>query len=286
MPAAFARKMAPMRWLILLLALLGALPLRASEDGALTRLLTLEEARPWAAVGRVNVAGNAFCTGTLIAPDRVLTAAHCLFFEATGRPVPPGEIHFLAGYRQGHFLAHRKVRRYVMPEAYRPDEADREVLLRADIAVLELESPIAANAVNAFERVDRPFAGDAVAVVSYARARAHAPSIQEPCHVLRLDGRIMLLSCDVDFGASGSPVFLRRDARPKVAALVSAMTTWNGRKVAVAIDLHVALDDLLQRLAASDARSRTERPDADLTLEERLGRTESTGIRKISRPPD
>jgi Trypsin len=48
------------------------------------------------AVGRVNHDGG-FCTGALIAPDRVLTAAHCLWDPRQRQLVRPGKLHFLAG---------------------------------------------------------------------------------------------------------------------------------------------------------------------------------------------
>ncbi|MEK9722387.1 MAG: trypsin-like serine protease [Rhodospirillaceae bacterium] len=38
---------------------------------------------PWRAVGRVNKRTGGHCTGTLIAADQVLTAAHCLWHKRT-----------------------------------------------------------------------------------------------------------------------------------------------------------------------------------------------------------
>lgn len=277
-----------MRLLILLLIVVSsaALPARAeTPDGELHRLLTLDEARPWGAVGRVNIAGSAFCTGTLIAPDLVLTAAHCMFFARTGRPVPASRVHFLAGWRKGTHLAHRKVRRYVVHRDYERDSDDKSAQLRADIAVLQLESPVGSNAVVPFERATRPRHGDPVTLVSYARERSEVPSLQEPCFVLGRQGKVLLLSCDVNYGASGAPVFVMSDARPKVAAVISAMTQWRGRKVALSIDLRPALDEVLQELATTDPNFRRVTPGSEIPLQQRVGQPTGPSLRKVSRPP-
>ena len=73
------------------------------------RLTDRDDLYGWEAIGRLDIGTRSFCTGTLIAQDVVLTAAHCAMDKATGRAYAPGEVTFRAGLSDGNALAERKV---------------------------------------------------------------------------------------------------------------------------------------------------------------------------------
>mgnify|MGYP006272722513 CR=1 FL=1 len=237
----------------LLLALALALPGGAAAD---RRMLAAEEAPTYSGVGRLNVAGTRFCTATLIAPDLALTAAHCLYHPRSKRRVPLGEFRFVAGLRLGAYAAVRRVRRAAVAEdyIYSGDATMRTV--RRDLALLELDAPVAAADAGVFA-IGPPLRDHApVALVSYARDRAHAPSIEDVCGVKAAIGLVAALDCDVTYGASGAPVFVEDAAGArKIAAVVSAMGRGPGRRpVALAVMVEPTLGALRERLEAWPVR--------------------------------
>ncbi|WP_435530980.1 trypsin-like serine peptidase [Pseudotabrizicola algicola] len=242
-----------------------------AQDMGLRSLQTGDDSRGWEAVGRINLGDRGFCTGALIAEDLVLTAAHCLFDKTSGVSINASDMQFLAGWRNGRAVAYRGVRQALAHPEYvygGRESADR---VPFDLALLQLDQPIRLTSVRPYATDARPQTGDEVGVVSYAQDRAEAPSLQQVCRVLGRQSVLragvvvkpggtlfdtLVLSCDVDFGSSGAPVFSFRDGTLRIVSVISAKAEVDGEKVSLGTPLADHVEFLRGKLAASGSSLR------------------------------
>lgn len=247
MPSFFAHNRWRAALMCLAAALSGAMPVFA-QSPELKRLTLRNDLLGWEAVGRLDLAGQGFCTGTLVASDMVLTAAHCLFDSETNAAIPPDRIVFRAGLRDGEAVSERTGRRAVVHHNYDQTEVNGPNRVRHDLALLQLSQPISTTDANPFS-VDSldPDTTD-VSVLSYAVGRSDAPSREGRCAVTGRTSGMIGFDCDVTFGSSGAPVFQRRDGRIRIVSVISSGARQGDRDISVGMELPTLYADMRSAL--------------------------------------
>jgi protease YdgD len=197
-----------------------AAPLRAPGVSAEDARHTVDiNTPPWDAVARVQTNIGGRCTGTLVAPRLVLTAAHCLYNHRTRQLLQPVSLHVLFGYERGEYRIHLTVEQVRVGAGY--DGTRPGVSLGRDWALLRLSGDAGVRPLT-WDSTP-PTAGGNVAVAGFSQDRAHMLMVDRDCALGQVRptdaGHLLIHGCSASRGTSGGPVLVRDGAGWHVAGL-------------------------------------------------------------------
>ena len=215
----------------------AAQDLRPGIIGEDKRVIVVDEGPPWDAIGQVNISGyrrTGMCTGTLIMPSLVLTAAHCVIDPLEKRPYPVRNIHFLAGVRGSKDKGHSVAKclhfldgySYVAPSRVQPSQHGKSVPLDGlakDAVAIVLDENISVEPAPLAEGVVYQV-GLRLVHAAYPGDHRFALRAHFGCQLLRSEGEspLWINDCDTHPGSSGGPVFARIDGTLRLAAMMIA----------------------------------------------------------------
>lgn len=189
---------------------------------------------PWSSLVRVQTEAGGRCSGVLIAPDRVLTAAHCLLAPATGLVVLPSRTHVLSGYDRGEFRFHVRGAAFTLGPGFEPAQRGP---VGADWAVIRLAAPLREPFLPL---APLPAPGTAAMLGGWQRDRAHVLLADTDCRIQATPrdaaGRALLRhGCSATQGSSGAPLLVRQGDGWAVAGVAAVAQREARGGVAVAV---------------------------------------------------
>ncbi len=213
------------------LAILAAIALSgaSASSNTLDALSDRSDILGWEAVGRLDNHGRGFCSASLISPNYVLTAAHCLFEPDGSERVDPRNLSFSAGLRDGTSIATRKIQRAVVAKGFDPENPSAPESVRADVALLELADPIPATTADPFPVTRGAREGQRVTVLSYGKNRENVMSRESGCTVLATGNGLIAFDCQGHPGSSGAPIFDTSGRSPRILSIVSGTGPFDGQ---------------------------------------------------------
>jgi protease YdgD len=171
-----------------------------------------ERAVPWSSVGKIYNSARASCTGSLIARDKALTAAHCLFNRGTHRFLQADALHFLLGYNRGEYRAYLRVSRYSIGPEFNP-EAAPGASVTADWAILILaeQAGMETAPIPLTETAATP--GERIMVGGFSQKYPFKMTADADCSVRGVTPNGLIMhDCAVMHGVSGAPLMKRVSA--------------------------------------------------------------------------
>ncbi|MGL4963075.1 MAG: trypsin-like serine peptidase [Inquilinus sp.] len=185
-------------------------------------------AAPWRSLVKVQTGIASRCTGALIGPRRVLTAAHCLFNPRTRRFLPAVSLHVLFGYERGDFIKDTPpVAEVIRADAYDPLRPREEYAADWAILVLAADAPPQAPPLVVADAA--PVPGTAVVLGGYSQDKAQIITADTACMVLGTDrttkGPVLIHDCNGTRGTSGSPLLALQEGEWRVVGIAVAGST-------------------------------------------------------------